>query len=514
MGLTRAGKVAELLHSHRFVSASARSAYPPGMRALAFGWLLVACSPLVPTTPATTDPQPGPDASVNHPPDAASPDAGTSTTADGGQADAGASDAGGGQACNPVMTIPDPQFPLTPAPARLSSDSYRAAELNHRRLARAEASGSPLCPDEAWAYVSQTGTEGVVLTLFRAGQRVRTVFSPSAADVLHVELMAVPGGGDWLVGWVAEGRGVFVRRFTRDGLPVGPAAFVSSSSQAPVELVAAFGKALALVVSSTRGQAVLRLHEVDAQGTVSLFHEHRLEFASNVGGPSARFDGTELAVALPEGSPSAAFTLDGGTMVARPLSFGFPGAFDLHLMSAAGFTAGGGSGQTLVLASAGTFIGTRRYQVQLGCDTSRGRCSRNEVLPGSTWGGFPGSVWNHSGLAAISCGESIVVAFRSFDSIGDCQNYGYCRAGDLHLWKGGADQRFETRNLTPRAAPMTPPRFLGYPDQEVFSPIVWTRLQANTRWPAVDVAYLQQTIDGGVTLEVQRGVTTCEPGAL
>lgn len=438
------------------------------------------------------------------------------------QTDAG-SDAGtvaqdaGTPTCTPsAAEIFDPNFPPAPMPARFATD-FRSANINARRLARAQTTDL-LCPDEAWAWVTPLGLpdeEVVVITAWKAGRRVGLATFPAQGIVRHLELIRDPQAGGWVVAWATENRGLFTAVVDENlgpALPqLQPTTVMDPLDPHPFELTYAFDQPLVLVQRETPDHLRMELVVSSvalARGTPRV--EHHVDLASALDASWGPLP-APAAILLPRMLyVRTAFQITQFTSPTDAVnSQGFAGGWhDSQIVYLPRSPRGEGGP---VIVAAGQGMGTRRYEYEVSCFSEQGgRCGFWAEVPGSTWGGF--DVWNHSGMSAAACGRKLAVAVRSFDSIGECASYGYCRAGDLHLVLI-EEQVFPPidRNLTPRDAPPDAGGFIGYDDQDVSSPIVFARSELNREWPFADVAWIQATADGGVELKLERNAADCSP---
>lgn len=420
-------------------------------------------------------------------------------------------------ACAPsAFEVFDAQHPPAPAPARLGGDFYRDANLNSRRLARAQTSEFS-CPDEAWAWVSAGDVEGeelIVLSALQGGHRFATLTLPAQGVVRHLELIDDPQAG-WVVAWVTENRGLFTAvvdlRLAPTLPQVLPSSVMDPVDPRPFELTYAFDRPLIITQRATpdRARNELVISTVPlARSSPPLEHHVELGPALDASwgplpAPAALALGDALFVRT--AFQVTRFSSPTQAVSAQGLAAAWHDASIVFLPPSPNFEGGP------VVVAAGDGQGTRRYQYGASCFAENGgRCSFWVDLPGSTWGGS--QVWNHAGVAAAACGRKLAVALRSFESIGDCANYGYCRAGDLHLVlaEPGVFPVFD-RTLTPRDAPSDGGAFIGYDDQEVSSPIVFARHEPNRAWPVADVAWVQALADGGVELRLERSAADCSP---
>ncbi|MBL8912198.1 MAG: hypothetical protein JNM17_16020 [Archangium sp.] len=422
--------------------------------------------------------------------------------------------------CAPsAAEIFDPAFPPAPMPARFAQD-YRSANLSAQRLARAQ-NKATVCPDELWAWVTNSGLpdqELVVLSLISNGQRTATYTLPAQGVVRHLAVIENVGVG-WSVAWVTEMNGLLTANLTSTGASspqVAPTAVMDPADPHPFALVFAWGHPWVIVQrrsSSDPTHAELVINTVlYARGDPYVEAHHDLGPLSSEWGPlpapaAAIIGGSTFSNTLFVRTAFGVIEFESPLVQLR--SQGLSAAW--HASTIVELPLSTPNEGAAIVVAAGQGIGTRRYQYEASCFAPNGgRCPFWAQIPGSTWGGF--GVWNHAGIAATACGRKLAVALRSFDSIGQCESYGYCPGGDLHLTliEDNVFPSFD-RNLTPREAPADAGWFVGYEDQDVSSPIVFARSEPNRAWPYADVAWIQATPNGGIEFRLERNAADCSP---
>ncbi|MFT3706229.1 MAG: hypothetical protein QM817_01055 [Archangium sp.] len=401
-------------------------------------------------------------------------------------------------------------FPASAMPASFQYDAFRRADMDARRLARAEKRGAGQCPEEAWAWISG---DVIVVATVREGHRASVANLPSQGAVRHLELISDPNAGGWVVAWASANQGLFTAVLNDQLDPALPQRLPDSVMPAaqprPFELVFAWGRPFVLTQRLTEQRhPVLTLSSVPLNPGPAIENRIESNFALSFdfqapGAPAALFDGTSLFVTtvfqvLEFSAPDQQQPLVQGrggepwhdtSIVSLPPSPQFPGG--------------------PVIVGAGTGQGARRIEYTSSCFTSGGgRCAWWESINGGTWGGGS-ELFNHAGVSAAKCGRKLAVALRSFNDIGDCLNYGYCLTGDLHVELLEPGMQPLDFNLTPRADVPGYPR--GTDDREVFSPVIFERFEPDHAWPVADVAWIQASVDGGVELRLQRAVLDCTP---